>query len=410
MSADRRIARPPGVLQGQTPGRSYPPALRSFRPARVLLAPQPMRPQQTLVLCLILGALSAGCRGAIEPTPQPDGSPAGDAEREGTHDAARLDGAPDARLTPDAGDDGRDVGALEDTGQPSDAGFAADVGPSPDSGPLVDYLGTPGSGETWDSPAAVPAGWPYSSTPCQPCTWNGWANEGWLYCAGHDWSGVVLTSQAAHSGARGLRLSNPGSQRESGDLGRELDRSVPEGSPIWVSMWVRFSPEWTAFNTPTAREPYAHFLFLNSAQPQTGPRVNLLARVPYASPPTCEASLLAPPRPYMFFSFQTDDHDWAEGSYPGGCFNLLDHLGAWLYVQFKLQYVLGSGSPGQGQVEIWVDDSLIYSSTERWVRGEKGFSQLLLSDFFSDRAGASFDAVIDLDDLRVTDRRPGLPR
>ena len=61
-------------------------------------------------------------------------------------------------------------------------------------------------------------------------------------------------------------------------------------------------------------------------------------------------------------------------------------------------------------MEIWVDNRLIYSSTERWVRGEKGFSYLLLSDFFSDRAGATFDAVIDLDDLRATDVRPPMPR
>lgn len=405
-----------------------------------------MQPSKALVLFLVLGALGAGCRGVVEPTAEPDARTADDAGPVGAKDVG-ADARPDSALlgfgdgadapgeaglaadmgvgrdvgalgdagqaedtspTVDAGD-GRDVGALEDIGQPSDAGDFADVGPSPDSGPFTDYLGVPGIGETWEYPATVPTGWPYSSMPCQPGTWNGWANEGWLYCAGHDWSGVGLTPQAAHSGARGLRLSNPGSQRESGDVGRALDMAVPEGSPIWVSMWVRFSLDWTAFNTPTTREPYAHFFFLNSAQSQTGPRVNLLARVPYASPPACEASALTPPRPYMFFSFQTDDHDWADGSYPSGCFNLLDHLGEWLYVQFKLQYVLGSGSPGQGQVEIWIDDSPIYSSTERWVRGEKGFSQLLLSDF-SDRAGASFEAVIDIDELRLTDRRPPRPR
>lgn len=327
---------------------------------------------------------------------------------------AAQDGGPlaDGTIVDDDGStvDAADAGAGADAGALSDTGLLADAASAPDGGPIRDYLGLSGAGETWEAPLTVPGGWPYSSTPCQPGTWNGWANEGWLYCTGHDWTGVGLAAQAARDGARGLRLANPGSQRESGDIGKDLDTPVPPGAPVWISLWVRFSPDWLAFNTPTTREPYAHFLFLNSAQSQTGPRVNLLARVPYSSPPACEASQQQPPRPYMFFNFQTDDHDWSEGSYPSGCYNLLDHLGTWLYVQFKLQYQVGSGDPGQGQVEIWVDNRLIYSSTERWVRGEKGFSYLLLSDFFSDRAGATFDAVIDLDDLRATDVRPPMPR
>ncbi len=291
------------------------------------------------------------------------------------------------------------------------------------SAQATDYLGSTGVGETWETPTSIPTNWPYqqsASNNCSQASWNGWANEGWPYCSGVDctngacqWNSVGITSAAAKNGSRGFRQSNPGNQRESGDIGRDFDIAVTSGNPVWVSFWVRFGTGWSAFNTPTSREPYSHFFFLNSGLSMTGPRVNLLARVPYTGSPQCQASTTGG-TPYMFFNFQTDGHDWDQGSYANGpdgngCWNILDHLGEWHYVQFKFQYNSGSGSPGTGNTAIWIDDTQIYTGTDDWVDGNKGFDYILLSDFFSDRDGSSFTAQIDFDDLRVTDTRPVMP-
>jgi hypothetical protein len=77
----------------------------------------------------------------------------------------------------------------------------------------VDYLGSTGVGETWETPTSIPTNWPYqqsASNNCSQASWNGWANEGWPYCSGVvEVKGVIVKAPSESIFAIGKKYVSP---------------------------------------------------------------------------------------------------------------------------------------------------------------------------------------------------------
>lgn len=284
--------------------------------------------------------------------------------------------------------------------------------------------------------------WPYKNTGAgssHTCTHNsnehGWDNELFDVCVSTncstdpattaiacDWHENGISTAQHKSGTRSFLNKSYGAQRESGDLSRTFT-ATPTGQTVWTNFWVMFDTGWASLS-PATSEPYMHFFLLNTGQSVSGPRMNLQTFAPYWSSggqhycgPGGTQGLPSTTK-YLFMVPQTDSHDWGLGTtpsatmFPNGCYNLMDHLGQWLWFSIKWQPAASVG--GNGSIEIWINDVLYYTSTEIWSSNDTGctnaFCKIILSNFRSTLGGSgAFDQGIFYDDLSITDTRLSAP-
>jgi hypothetical protein len=269
--------------------------------------------------------------------------------------------------------------------------------PTPAPTPVPPATGSVLISENWDT-GTPPSAWPYKNAPgaCpaawQGNTWNGWDPGVPEACGGFpEWAQTGLSTTHAYSGTRSFFINRIAANDESGDIVRQLPRTVPK---IYIKFQLWLDSNFINFNTPTSFEPNSyHFMFTNSAQSMTGLRMNMLARVPYTSPAQCGASSPGFPanRPFAFFSVQDYDHEWTTGTYASPCYNLLDHLNQWQEFEFMFD-------ANTNTVTIWANGVQVYTATERIT--DTSFNSIQLSNYMS-KAGKATSYW--LDDLVVSE-------
>lgn len=250
--------------------------------------------------------------------------------------------------------------------------------------------------ENWDSDTP-PSGWPCKNAPtsCTHSTFHGWYNETVDYCRDFpEWASTGLSTTKAKSGARSFFQYRKAGVSESCDI--RWDFSQPYPTNIYIGFWLHLDSNFINFNTPTTREPSYHFFFTNSAQSLTGLRINLLAKVPWTSSWQCGPGRGGIPstQPYAFFSVQDYDREWPVGTYPAGCYNLLEHLNEWVWYEFNL-------NANTNTVKIWSNGTLVYQGTDRIT--QTNFTYIMLSNYMSSEDGTGFATSYYIDDFTVSD-------
>lgn len=248
--------------------------------------------------------------------------------------------------------------------------------------------------ENWDS-GTPPSGWPCKSAPtsCTRSAFNGWYNETVEYCSDFpEWANTGLSTTRAKSGTRSFYQYRKAGVSESCDILKNLSQPYPTN--IYVGFWLYLDSNFINFNTPTAREPSYHLFFTNSAQSQTALRINILSKVPYTSPHLCGAGENYPNQPYAFFSVQDYDREWPVGTYPAGCYNLLEHLNEWVWYEFNL-------NANTNTVKIWANGTLVYQGTDRIT--QTNFTYIMLSNYMSSEDGTGFATSYYIDDFTISD-------
>lgn len=262
--------------------------------------------------------------------------------------------------------------------------------------------------EDWES-GTPPAGWPCKSAPssCTRSSFNGWGNIVADYCSDYPyWSATGVSTARTHSGTKSFYSYRQGSNDTSCDIQKSWTATPTKA---YVRMYIYLpSSAWTGFNTPTSKEPYVHLFFWNTAFSMTGPRVNIFSKVPYSSPHACGAGEGGVPsnQPYAFFNVQDYDKDWNTGSFPNGCYNLMQHLDEWISVEFMFDSTNTNRS--SRQVSIWINGTLTYTGTNRLT--DDNYRNLILSNYMSVAGSTPNDTAIYYDDIIVSDTYVGPSR
>jgi hypothetical protein len=262
--------------------------------------------------------------------------------------------------------------------------------------------------EDWES-GTPPAGWPCKSAPstCARSSFNGWGNIVADYCPDAAyWSSTGVSTARSHSGTKSFYTYRQGSNDYSCDIQKSWTATPTKA---YVRMYIYLpSSAWTGFNTPTTKEPYVHLFFWNTAFSMTGPRVNIFAKVPYVTSYACGAGRGGIPanQPYAFFNVQDYDKDWDSGSFPNGCYNLMQHLDEWISVEFMFDSTNTNRS--SRQVSIWINGTLTYTGTNRLT--DDNYRNLILSNYMSVSGQTPNDTAIYYDDIIVSDTYIGPTR
>jgi hypothetical protein len=256
--------------------------------------------------------------------------------------------------------------------------------------------------EGWET-GTPPAVWPYKQAPSacdapwQGNIWNGWYPGIADYCTAFDeWALTGRSTTQKHSGTYSFWIYRDPGVSESPDIVKDLESPYP--TKVYIRMWMYFDANFVNFNTPVSREPSYHLFFTNSAQSLTGLRINMLARVPWTSPPTCGAGYGGVPsnQPYMFFSVQDYSNEWNNGTYPAGCYNILQHLQEWTCYEFMMD-------ANTNTVTIWAGNTEIYTATNAIT--QTNFTRIQISNYMSNEEGTPFATSYYVDDIEIADQR-----
>jgi hypothetical protein len=251
--------------------------------------------------------------------------------------------------------------------------------------------------EDWDS-GTPPANWPCKLAPSGNCStsllFNGWWSPLGSDCRYAYEANTGVTSNKSYSGTKSFYNFRKAGYSDSCDIVRDLPTPYP--TKINIRFYLYLESNFINFNTPVTREPSYHLLFTNTALALTGLRVNLLAGVPWTSPWTCGHGRGGVPadQPYAFFSIQDHDREWPVGSYPAGCYNLLEHLNEWLCVEFSMDATTDT-------VKIWINETLVYQGTDRIT--QSNFTRIIFSNYMSSEEGSGFDTGYYIDNVVVSD-------
>ena len=248
--------------------------------------------------------------------------------------------------------------------------------------------------EDWET-GTSPSIWPYKQAPevCdaawQGNIFNSWKPELAEYCVGNaSWTLAGLSTTHAR-GTRSLFINREAGQPTSPDINKPIPAPYP--NKIYMRFYLWMDGNYIDFNTPTSRFPIHHFLFTNSAQSQTGFRINIMSSVPYDRG-QCNYTNVGG-RPYAFFLPQDDDWDWRNGTYTT-CYNLLDHLNEWQEVQFLMDATTDTFT-------IWMNGNQVYTATERITQTD--FTLIQFSNYMSDEDGSPFSTSYYVDDIVISD-------
>jgi hypothetical protein len=251
--------------------------------------------------------------------------------------------------------------------------------------------------EDWDTGTA-PSDWPCKLAPSGRCNSN-LKFRGWWSPLGSDCryayeANTGISAAKAYSGTRSFYNFRAAGYSDSCDIVYDLPNPYP--TKIYIRFYLYLENNFINFNTPVSREPSYHFLFTNSALSLTGLRINLLAGVPWESAWKCGHGRGGVPstQPYAFFSIQDYDREWPVGTYPAGCFNLLQHLTEWLCVEFMMD-------ASTDTVKIWINEKLVYQATDRIT--QTNFTRIILSNYMSSEGGSGFDTGYYIDNIVVSD-------
>jgi hypothetical protein len=256
--------------------------------------------------------------------------------------------------------------------------------------------------EDWDT-GTPPANWPCKQAPssCSSLSFNSWVNVGGDFCDGQSsYADDGLSTTRAHSGAKSFFMKRNGGSGE-GQEGCDIRRDLPtHPTNIYVRIWLYLDTNYLAFNTPTSREPYQHFIFFNSAIANTGFQVNLLSRVPYVSTPACAAGYggVGTSTPYMWFNVYGASGESTNDA-PAGCYNLLDHVGQWQCIEWNF-------NASTKKMSVWVaGNKVVDNVTVNYPISR--FNWIQFSPFMSDQDGSNFASSWYIDDVVVSDSRIG---
>jgi hypothetical protein len=251
--------------------------------------------------------------------------------------------------------------------------------------------------ENWDD-GTPPANWPCKLAPSGSCDSN-LKFRGWWSPLGSDCkyayeatTGVSTAKQ--YSGTRSFYNYRSAGNSDSCDIVYDLPSPYP--TKIHIRFYLYLEGNFINFNTPVSREPSYHFLFTNTAQSMTGLRVNFLSGVPWTSPWKCGHGVGGVPstQPFAFFSVQDYDREWPVGTYPAGCFNLLQHLNEWLCVEFMMD-------ANTNTVQMWVNETLVYQATDQIT--QSNFTRIIFSNYMSSEDGSGFNTGYYIDNVVVAD-------
>jgi hypothetical protein len=251
--------------------------------------------------------------------------------------------------------------------------------------------------EDWDT-GTPSAYWPCKLAPSGRCDSN-LEFRGWWSPLGSDCrytyeANTGISTTKAYSGTRSFYNFRAAGYSDSCDIVYNLPAPYP--TKIYIRFYLYLDSNFINFNTPVSREPSYHLLFTNTAHSMTGLRVNLLAGVPWTSPWQCGHSRGGVPstQPFAFFSVQDYDREWPVGTYPAGCYNLLQHLNEWLCVEFMMD-------ANTNTVQMWVNETLVYQATDRIT--QTNFTRIIFSNYMSSEGGSGFDTGYYIDNIVVSD-------
>lgn len=251
--------------------------------------------------------------------------------------------------------------------------------------------------EDWDT-GTPPTNWPCKLAPSGTCSsnllFNGWWSPLGSDCTLPYYTRTGVTTERAQSGTKSFYNYRAAGYPYSCDIVKDLPTPYP--TKIHIRFYLFLESNFINFNTPVSREPSYHLFFTNTAQSMTGLRVNLLAKVPWTTSWQCGAGRggVSSSQPYAFFSVQDYDREWPVGTYPEGCYNLLQHLNKWLCVEFLMD-------TNTDTVKIWIDGTLVYQGTDRIT--QNNFTKIIFSNYMSSEGGSGFDTGYYIDNIVVSD-------
>lgn len=287
--------------------------------------------------------------------------------------------------------------------------------------------------EDWEG--TPPTAWPYKNAPTASCpdnTFHSWEitfpNSECITSVGgvtDGWQLYGVDASLHKSGTQSYTEALVFPRRESATIEIPISPATTTNAKYYVGMWVYFKGDCAAANpgkgfcaaTQANGEPNFHIFFINTAQGNTGARMNLLTRVPQAaSNPQCESATTGG-GPFLSWSFQMDGQDLTTGTWmhptgANGCWNILAHLNEWHWYVFSFHPKNGSG--GNADFELYVDDVLSYqalnypySSNDTRAYVERFLLALFNSDPATVPTGTTMQ--LNVDDITLRDTYPTMP-
>ena len=252
--------------------------------------------------------------------------------------------------------------------------------------------------ENWDT-GNPPAAWPCKAG-CG-ASFDGWYPHNTDNCSSPGGPTCGLSTNYANSGTKSFRMYRAANSTDVCDLGYDL---TSDPTTLYIRGYYYFpSADWSNFAPGAASEAndtMVHFIFTNSAQSNTGFRINMRDGSNFHLSG-------GEPAHYMGFLGQVDDQElWTDDGRtvmadPTNGYNILSHLDQWLCVEFKMQI-----AGGHSYLNQYVNGNLIASSDYAGT-SQNNFNLMIQSGYTNMTSSwGTHSANFYLDDLKLSDSGP----